>query len=193
MDIYKKIRPDASEQRLVYVGRVATGIVVVSGILWIPFMKFISGELYHYLQSVQAYLAPPIAAVFLLGIFWKRINARGANAALAGGGIIGILRLIAELNKKHLNGWLYTFADINFLYFCVYLFLVCIALMISFSMFSRAPSYEKISGLTYGTTMAVEKKASRDSWTTLDLVLSFVVLSIIALILICFSPLVIAK
>jgi len=193
MDIYKKIRPDASEQRLVYVGRVATGIVVVSGILWIPFMKFISGELYHYLQSVQAYLAPPIAAVFLLGIFWKRINARGAHAALIGGFLIGILRLIAELNKKHLSGWLFTFADINFLYFCVYLFLVCIALMIGFSAFSRAPSFEKINGLTYGTTMAEDKKASRESWTTRDLVLSFVVLAIIATILICFSPLVIAK
>ncbi len=193
MDIYKKIRPDASEQRLVYVGRVATGIVVVSGILWIPFMKFISGELYHYLQSVQAYLAPPIAAVFLLGIFWKRINARGAHAALIGGFMIGILRLIAELNKKHLSGWLFTFADINFLYFCVYLFLVCIALMIVFSAFSRAPSFEKINGLTYGTTMAEDKKASRESWTTRDLVLSFVVLAIIATILISFSPLVIAK
>jgi len=193
MDIYKKVRPDASEERLVYVGRVATGIVVVSGILWIPFMKFISGELYHYLQSVQAYLAPPIAAVFLLGIFWKRINAKGAHAALIGGFAIGILRLVAELNKKHLSGFLHTFADINFLYFCVYLFLVCIALMISFSMFSRAPSYEKIEGLTYGTTMTEDKKASHDSWSKGDLVLSFVVLTIIALILICFSPLVIAK
>ena len=193
MDIYKKIRPDASEKRLVYVGRVATGIVVVSGILWIPFMKFISGELYHYLQSVQAYLAPPIAAVFLLGIFWKRINARGAHAALFGGFIIGILRLIAELNKKHLSGWLFTFADINFLYFCVYLFLVCIALMIVFSAFSRAPSFEKIKGLTYATTITEDKKASRESWTTWDLVLSFVILAIIAIILIYFSPLVIAK
>lgn len=193
MDIYKKIRPDASEKRLVFVGRVATAVVVVSGILWIPFMKFISGELYHYLQSVQSYLAPPIAAVFLLGIFWKRINARGANAGLIGGFILGILRLILELSKKHLSGWLYTFADMNFLYFCVYLFLVCVALMIGFSLFSRSPSYEKIKGLTYGTTVAEDKKASRDSWTTRDVILSLVVLAIIALVLICFSPLVIAK
>ena len=107
--------------------------------------------------------------------------------------MIGILRLIAELNKKHLSGWLYTFADINFLYFCVYLFLVCIALMISFSMFSREPSYENINGLTYGTTMAEDKKASHESWSKSDLVLSFVVLAIIAIILIYFSPLVIAK
>lgn len=193
MDIYKKIRPDASEKRLVFVGRVATGVVVVSGILWIPFMKYISGELYHYLQSVQAYLAPPIAAVFLLGIFWKKINANGAHAGLIGGFALGILRLIAELSKKHLSGWLFTFADMNFLYFCVYLFLICVALMIGFSLFSRSPSFEKIKGLTYGTTVAEDKQASRESWTTRDVFLSLVVLVIIALILICFSPLVIAK
>jgi SSS family solute:Na+ symporter len=193
MDIYKKIRPDASEKRLVFVGRVATGVVVVSGILWIPFMKFISGELYHYLQSVQSYLAPPIAAVFLLGIFWKRINARGAHAGLIGGFVLGILRLIAELSKKHLTGWLYSFADMNFLYFCVYLFLLCVALIIGFSLFTKIPSFDKIKGLTYSTTVAEDKKTSRQSWTARDLILSLVVLGIIAFVLICFSPLVIAK
>ncbi|MGD2294841.1 MAG: sodium:solute symporter [Candidatus Aminicenantes bacterium] len=193
MDIYKKIRPDASEKRLVFVGRVATGVVVVSGVLWIPFMKYISGELYHYLQSVQSYLAPPIAAVFLLGIFWKRINTKGAHAALIGGFLIGLLRLIAELSKKHLTGWLYTFADINFLYFAVYLFLVCVALMIGFSLFTRPPSLAKIKGLTYGTTVAEDKQTSRASWTTRDLILSIVVLVIIALVLIYFSPLIIAR
>ena len=66
LDIYKKLKPEASERTLVSVGRLATGVVVVSGIFWIPFMKYISGELYHYIQSVQAYIAPPIAAVFLL-------------------------------------------------------------------------------------------------------------------------------
>ncbi len=82
IDIYKKLRPDTPEKKLVNVGRVATGIVVILGIAWIPLMKFISGELYHYLQSVQAYIAPPIAAVFLLGLFWKRINfSRSAYSA----------------------------------------------------------------------------------------------------------------
>ena len=193
MDIYKKIKPRSSEKSLVFVGRIATGVVVICGILWIPFMKFISGELYHYLQSVQSYLAPPIAAVFLLGLFWKRINSSGALTALIGGFGIGMLRLVAELNKEHLSGWLYTFANINFLYFCVYLFLVCIAAMVAVSLFTRAPSYEKIQGLTYSTTVAEDKKASRASWNTRDVILSIVILVIIALILIYFSPLVVAK
>ena len=192
MDIYKKIRPKSSEKTLVLVGRIATGVVVVCGILWIPLMRSISGELYHYLQSVQAYLAPPIASVFLLGLFWKRINSSGALTALIGGFVIGMLRLIAELKKEVLSGWLYTFADINFLYFCVYLFLVCIAMMIVVSLFTKQPSYEKIKGLTYSTTVAEDKESSRASWNKRDVILSLVILVIIALVLIYFSPLVIA-
>jgi len=192
MDIYKKIRPKSSEKTLVFVGRIATGVVVVCGILWIPLMKFISGELYHYLQSVQSYLAPPIAAVFLLGLCWKKINSSGAVTALIGGFVIGMLRLVAELKKEYLSGWLYTFANINFLYFCVYLFLVCIAIMVAVSLFTRQPSYEKIQGLTYSTTVAEDKKASYASWNKKDVILSLVILIIIALILIYFSPLVIA-
>jgi SSS family solute:Na+ symporter len=193
MDIYKKIRPDTPEKKLVLVGRIATGVVVVSGILWIPFMKYISGELYHYLQSVQSYIAPPITAVFLLGIFWKRINSRGAIATLIGGFVIGMLRLVAELNKDHLEGILYTFADVNFLYFCFYLFVVCIAAMVIISFLTKEPSYEKIQGLTYGTTVVEDRKASRASWNKRDVMLSLVVLIIIALVMIYFSPLIIAK
>jgi SSS family solute:Na+ symporter len=193
MDIYKKLKPHASEKTLVQVGRIATGVVVVCGILWIPLMKFISSELYHYLQSVQAYFAPPIFSVFLLGLFWKRINSQGALTALVGGFIIGMLRLAAEIFKDKLSGWLYTFADVNFLYFCVYLTLFCIGMMIVVSMLTRAPNIEKIQGLTYATTVAEDKKASRASWNRRDVILSLIVLIIIALVMVLFSPLVLAK
>jgi len=156
-------------------------------------MKFISSELYHYLQSVQAYFAPPIFSVFLLGIFWKRINSRGALTALIGGFVIGMLRLVAEIFKNDLSGWLYTFANVNFLYFCVYLTLLCIGTMIVVSMFTRPPNYEKIQGLTYATTVAEDKKTSRASWNKRDVILSIIVLVIIALAMILFSPLIIAK
>ena len=193
IDIYKKLKPDASERKLVRVGRIATATVVVSGLVWIPLMKSISGELYHYLQSVQAYIAPPIAAVFLLGLFWKRINAAGALTSLIGGFVIGMLRLVAELNKNSLSGWLHTFATVNFLHFCIYLFLVCIAMMVTVSIFTPKPSAEKLNGLTYSTTMASEKAASRASWNYRDAALSAVVLIIVALVLVFFSPLVIAR
>ena len=82
------------------VGRIATAVVVVSGIMWIPLMKVVSGGgIYTYLQSVQAYIAPPIASVFLFGLFWSRINASGAMAALVSGFTAGMIRLGLEINK----------------------------------------------------------------------------------------------
>src|SRR5688572_22629576 len=98
VDVYKKLYPDSPEKKLVNIGRVATSVVVLLGIAWIPIMQGISSTLYEYLQSVQAYIAPPITAVFLLGIFFKRINSSGAMATLVGGLIIAAIRLMLELN-----------------------------------------------------------------------------------------------
>jgi len=84
---------------LVVVGQVATVVLVGLGLLWIPMMKLISGQIYQYLQSVQAYISPPIAAVFLIGIAWQRVNSAGAIAALGTGFVLGMLRLVLELNK----------------------------------------------------------------------------------------------
>jgi SSS family solute:Na+ symporter len=189
MDIYKKIRPGSSEKQLVRVGRIATGVVVLTGVLWIPFMKNISSELYHYLQSVQSYLGPPIAAVFLLGVFWRRINSRGAVSALVGGFVLGMLRLVAELNKDSLSGWLYQFANVSFLYFCVALFLVSIAVMVIVSLLAPAPTFESIQGLTYATTVAADREKSRASWNYRDVILSLIVVVIIVFVLLYFSPL----
>lgn len=189
IDIYKKLKPDSSEKTLVRVGRIATGAVVISGVLWIPFMKYISGELYHYLQSVQAYIAPPIAAVFLLGLFFKRINAQGALTAMVSGFVLGMGRLVLEINKENLSGWLYKFASINFLHFCIFLFLFCIILMIVVSLLSPAPSDEKIKGLTYATTVAADKAASRASWNYKDIILSIAILIMLGMILVYFSRL----
>ena len=102
VDIYEKLRPGEPEKKLINVGRVATGIVVILGVAWIPVMQNISGVLYEYLQSVQSYIAPPITAVFLLGIFFKRINARGAMATLVSGLVIAVIRLTLALSKHSL-------------------------------------------------------------------------------------------
>jgi len=84
----------------VRVGRITTAVVVVLGMVWIPMMKGISPILYQYLQSVQSYLAPPIASVFLLGVFFKRINGTGALTTMVVGFIIGLLRIFLELINK---------------------------------------------------------------------------------------------
>jgi SSS family solute:Na+ symporter len=154
-DIYKKLRPAAPERRLVLIGQISTAALVGLGLLWIPLMKNISGQLYQYLQSVQAYIAPPIAAVFMLGILWKRINARGAVASLFTGFVLGMARLVLELNKDSLGGMLFHYADINFLHFAALLFVVCSTVLILISLTSPPPAARKIAGLVYRTTRPV--------------------------------------
>jgi SSS family solute:Na+ symporter len=189
MDIYQKMKPQASGKELVRVGRIATGVVVLLGMAWIPLMGRISGTLYQYLQSVQSYLAPPIAAVFLLGVFFKRLNAKGAYTAMVAGFIIGIIKLTLELFQKDLSGVLLDFATINFLYFCIYLFLFSIGVMVVVSLLTDKPDENHIKGLTFATTVAEDKAASRASWNKWDVILSLIVVAIILSIFIYFSPL----
>ncbi len=189
MDIYQKMRPQASGKQLVRVGRIATGVVVLLGMAWIPLMDRISGTLYQYLQSVQSYLAPPITAVFLLGVFFKRLNAAGAYAAMVIGFIIGIIKLTLELFQTNLSGVLLDFATINFLYFCIYLFLFSIAIMVIVSLLTPKPNEEQIRGLTFATTVAEDRAASRASWNKWDVILSLGVIAIILSIFIYFSQL----
>ena len=160
IDIYKKIKPEASERRLVYVGRLATGVLVILGILWVPFIKYISSQLYIYLQSVQAYISPPIAAVFLFGVFWPRVNGKGAVASLVTGLVLGMFRLILELiHKQTPFAWfpLRFIAEINFLHFAVILFIISSSVLIIVSLFSERPKQNKVAGLTFKYTGSEEK------------------------------------
>jgi SSS family solute:Na+ symporter len=188
LDIYQKIRPHTTEKELVKVGRIATGAVVLLGTLWIPVMKGISDTVYQYLQSVQSYLAPPIAAVFLLGVFIPRINGAGALAAMVSGFVVGILRIVLELFRHSLTGFLHTFATINFLYFCIILFIFSIVVMVVVSLLTEKPSEAQLNGLTYRTTVAADKAQSRASWNRRDVVLSLAIFVVIVVIFVYFSP-----
>lgn len=158
LDIYKKLHPTASERRLVWVGQISTVVMVALGLAWIPFMKLVSGQLYQYLQSVQAYIAPPIAAVFLFGIFFKRVNGAGAMAAMVSGFVLGMGRLVLELNKDRLgDGVLYYIATINFLHYALVLFAVCTGILVIVSLLTRPVPNEQLRGLTFQT---VEKEAA---------------------------------
>lgn len=187
VDIYKKLHPDTEERRLVSVGRVATGIIVLLGILWIPVMSNISGVLYEYLQSVQAYIAPPITATFLLGIFWKRINTQGALATLVGGFALGMSRLVAELMKDSLSGILYQWATINFLHFCVLLFVICVIICITTSLLTTAQPAAQISGLTYGTLTVENRQENKNRYGVKEIILTIVLVCVIAWILMYFT------
>jgi SSS family solute:Na+ symporter len=97
IDFYQKYKPMATQKDLVSFGRIATVVLVIVSLGWIPFMKsLMGGGIFHYLQSVQAYISPPIAAVFLFGLFYKWINAKGAIVSLWVGFAVGVFRLVAE-------------------------------------------------------------------------------------------------
>lgn len=189
IDIYKKLRPHETEQKLLRIGRVATTVVVILGILWIPIMQNISGVLYEYLQSVQAYIAPPITAVFLLGIFSKRINSKGANITLIVGLVVAIARIVLELSRNSLEpgSFLHSIATANFLTFAAWFFLFCVGLCITTSLLTKAPSPEQVAGLTYNTLTAEQKSANRASYNALDIVLSLAVIAIVAFVMIYFA------
>jgi SSS family solute:Na+ symporter len=133
MDIYRSFQPHASERKLVLVGRLSTTIIVVTAILWVPIIKYINSEIYIYLQSIQAYISPPIAAVFILGLSYKKINSKGAIWSLAVGGAMGLLRLLLEMFLKDYTesipfvSW---FVGINYLHFAVILFLFSSVVMV---------------------------------------------------------------
>ncbi|MGW1454905.1 sodium:solute symporter [Salegentibacter agarivorans] len=189
VDIYKKLRPNTPEKKLVRTGQIATVIIVIIGIIWIPIMANISGVLYEYLQKVQSYIAPPITAVFLLGIFYKRINAQGAFVTLVVGFIVGALRIILELFKDSLdpNGFLFLVGDINFLTFAAWFFLFCVVLITVVSFLTSIPSKIKTDNLTFQTISEEEKKNNKNSYNWVDIVVSILVVLLVIGVMIFFN------
>ncbi len=193
-DIYKKLHPQASDRRLVFVGQVSTIVMIGFGLLWIPVMARISGQIYQYLQSVQAYISPPIAAVFLIGIAWKRVNAQGAITALIAGFFLGMGRLVLELNRDALTpgSTLHTLATANFLHVAILLFVICAGLLIVVSLLTPAPSAAKLRGLTFQTVEAPtddERLHATSREHRVNVGLSLVLVAIVALVALYFSPL----
>lgn len=192
VDIYEKLRPGMSERHLVGVGRVATIVVVGAGLLWIPVMARISqGGLYEYLQSVQGYLAPPITAVFVLGLLWRRVNAVGAVTGLIVGFALGLSKTIVQAifgrGKVESPALLAELGDFNFLYFSSILFAVSVAIVIVASLATSPPPPEKTRDLTFGSESPEERAQRRASWSALDIALTCLVLGLVLAIYLYFS------
>ncbi|MEP5830085.1 MAG: sodium:solute symporter [Maribacter dokdonensis] len=189
VDVYKKLRPDTPEKKLVRTGQIATVFVVIIGIIWIPIMANISGVLYEYLQSVQSYIAPPITAVFLLGIFYKRINATGAFATLIMGISVAFFRIALELLKDNFDsdGILYYLGDMNFLTFGAWFFLFCLIFMVVVSLLTKSPDKEQIVNLTFGTITEEEKNKNMNSYNWIDITVSIFIVLIVIGIMVFFN------
>lgn len=189
-DLYRKWKPHASEKHLVRVGQAATVGLVICGLLWVPFMAKISDELYKYLQSVQAYISPPIAAVFLLGVTVKRINAKGAITSLLAGFVLGMGRLVAELNMERLDGFLYWYADINFLHYAIALFVVCSIILVGVSYLTKPPDRDQLAGLTFSTAdegEGLDIAPSDPRWRHKDIGLSILIAVLVAAVWLYFT------
>jgi len=185
MDFYSRLRPNVTQHQLVWMGRVATTVMVLIGLFWIPVIQGGKG-LYDYLQGVQAYLAPPIFVVFFFGVFMKRLNSKGCLAALITGFVLGLFRLAVDTPVKLSEEFSYSegsffwvINNIFFQYYSLVIFVVCAIVMIAVSYMTREPAYEKISGLTYATTSEDHRKESRASWSRGDVIASVVVLFMI--------------
>ena len=187
MDLYRQLHPSASEKQLVRVGRIGTAGIVVLGIGWIPIMRDLSSELYTYLQNVQAYIAPPIAAVFLVGLLWKRVNAKGAIYTLVLGFVGGMTKLVLELNQDSLSGALRWLAEVNFLYFGFALFVASVAVLCGVSLVGGSPPTDRVAGLTLSTaTRPGQEPAARD-WSTGDVVHSVIICVLVLAVMIYFT------
>jgi SSS family solute:Na+ symporter len=188
MDFYGKLRPGATQHQLVWIGRVATTVMVLMGIAWIPVIRGAQG-LYYYLQGVQGYLAPPIFTVFFLGVFFKRMNAKGALAALGVGFLMGLFRLavdtpvtlgMAGYEGGYAHGsFLWIVNNVYFQYYSLLIFLVSAAVMVAVSHLSQPPDEAKLEDLTFATLSETHRRESRASWGASEVAWSCVTLVLI--------------
>ena len=195
IDIYKKLKPNASEKTLINTGKIATGFIVVLGIIWIPIMEKIGGGvMYQYLQNVQSYIAPPVTAVFLLGIIWKRVNSEAAITTLLSGLGLLMLRLGSEiyyqkeiLSGENVDNIFYAFATINFAHMAIFMFLFSVIICITVSLAFSPPDYKRIIGLSFGTLTEEQKAEHQNSYDTIDILLSIVLIILVIGILAYFT------
>ncbi|MBM4020355.1 MAG: sodium/solute symporter [Planctomycetes bacterium] len=196
VDLYGKFRPGATQHELVRMGRIATAVMVVIGLLWIPVIQGSKG-LYFYLQAMQGYLAPPIFVVFFLGVFLKRVNAAGCLAALVAGFALGVFRLLVDTPiALGLAGYeqgypegslLWIVNNIYFQYFSLMIFVICVLVMVGVSWLTAPPPEDRLRGLTFATLSADDRARSRASWTRWDVLASCAVLALILLAYLYFT------
>jgi solute:Na+ symporter, SSS family len=183
VDIYEKLRPKASQHELVRMGRLATGVMVIIAMLWIPIVRGKTG-LYEYLQSVQGYLAPPVFVVFFFGVFWKRLNAQGCFWSMMIGFVVGLFRMGVDtmVTKGSVfpeGSFLWIVNNIQFQYFSILITIVSAIVMVVVSYATPAPDYVRIKGLTFATASSEDNAKTRASWGGMEVAGSAFVLACI--------------
>jgi len=182
VDFYKRYKPEASEKNLVFVGRIATVVIIALGIAWIPVMKGIGKVLYEYLQDVQSLLAPGIASVFLLGVFWKRATPKAGFWGLTTGFALGMTRLVFNIFADRVpeGTWYHAiWVEPNWLHYEIYLFGLCLLVIFVVSFFTERADEEKLVGVTFFSSTPEQRAATRASYSKWDVVNSMIIIGII--------------
>lgn len=151
-DIYKPNHKHASERELVLVGRLTTAVITFAAILCVPLVRQINSQIYLYLQSVQAYFGPPIAALFILGLTVKSVNAKGALIGLIIGECVGLSRLAADMivhSSLPVFSFIRFYAEINFLHFAIILFVFSSISIVSISILTQNSDMVKVNKIKY--------------------------------------------
>ena len=143
MDFAQKLYPRLTSQQLVRIGQVSTLVLVILACLWAPQIERFS-SLWEYLQIVLSFIAPPVAAAFILGLFYKGASATGAFTSLLVGAVISIIFLV--LDAQEVENW---FTTMHFLHRTFYLFLVCGLVNYAVSQFTTPPTAEQVANYTW--------------------------------------------
>jgi len=195
IDFYKKFQPSATEKKLLRVGRIATVVVVILGILWIPIMRSVGNVLYEYLQDVQSVLSPGIAAAFLLGILWTRATPKAGMWGIITGFVIGMVRIGAKVLYTSLakadgfadvklwaadtgvHNWFYQlFYGVNWLFFSGGMLVLSLLVIFVISQFTKQAQASQIQGLTFASVTSEQKAVSRASWNQWDIIHTVIIL-----------------
>ncbi|KAL8605120.1 hypothetical protein ACOMHN_018921 [Nucella lapillus] len=164
MDIWRRIHKNASEVELMIVGRLCVIVLVGVGIAWIPIVQNIS-ELFHYIQAITSFLAPPVCAVYVLAIFWKRTNEPGAFWGLMVGLVVGLIRFVWEYSyssvpcgEEDKDGRPDIISKVHYLHFGILLFGIVFVVTVIISLLTEPIDDVHLQRLTFWTRFSTLKR-----------------------------------
>lgn len=188
VDFYERLRPGRTQRHYLGVGRIATAVVVLLGIAWVPVIPLLGESLYEALQKVQALIAPSIVAVFFLGIFSNRTTPAAGFWGLLLGFLAGMFYLVLDLSPAlaQSNAFFTWIEGLNWLYYCCLLLIFSIVVMVLLSFFSQPRGEAELAGLTYSSVSPQQAREVRESWTGWDVFHTVVIVGIIAICYVVF-------
>uniref|UniRef100_A0A8C2VGD5 Low affinity sodium-glucose cotransporter-like n=2 Tax=Chinchilla lanigera TaxID=34839 RepID=A0A8C2VGD5_CHILA len=169
MDIYTKIRKHASEKELMIAGRLFVILLLVISIVWVPLIQASqNAQLFHYMSSVASYLGPTVAAIFVLAIFYKRVNEQGAFWGLVLGLAMGLIRMIIEFaygtgSCVVASNCPKIICGVHYMYFAIILFFVSMLVIVGISLLTKPIPDVHLHRLCWALWNSTEERIDLDA------------------------------